>query len=84
MDGFIPVHPLDDTTSGQAKLIGHFQSKYGRKAQFVIKVPGRVNLVGEHVDYSGKNFEKLFNEKGPLVNRLVRTTELTRETLNSI
>lgn len=56
MDAFIPVQQLDRTTSvAQHPIIGHFQRKYGYRPKFVVKVPGRVNLVGEHVDYSGKN-----------------------------
>ncbi|KAL8766261.1 MAG: hypothetical protein Q9209_006914 [Squamulea sp. 1 TL-2023] len=33
-------------------LIAHFKEKYGRKPTFVARSPGRVNLIGEHVDYS--------------------------------
>ncbi len=29
-----------------------FQSTYGRPADFVVRAPGRVNLLGEHVDYN--------------------------------
>ncbi|KAL8776332.1 MAG: hypothetical protein Q9213_008310 [Squamulea squamosa] len=33
-------------------LIAQFKEKYGRKPTFVARSPGRVNLIGEHVDYS--------------------------------
>jgi galactokinase len=33
-------------------LIQQFESRYGRKATFVSRSPGRVNIIGEHVDYS--------------------------------
>ena len=62
MAGFIPVQQLDGTTNSaqQANLIGHFQGKYAGKPQFIVKVPGRVNLVGEHVDYSGEKTFQIF------------------------
>lgn len=34
------------------KLLEKFQTLYGRPAQFVSRSPGRVNIIGEHIDYS--------------------------------
>ncbi|KAK9767978.1 galactokinase [Basidiobolus ranarum] len=34
-------------------LLERFQEKYGRKADFVVRSPGRVNIIGEHIDYAG-------------------------------
>lgn len=34
-------------------LAAAFKSKYGAAPQFIARAPGRVNLIGEHVDYSG-------------------------------
>ncbi|KAI0016487.1 galactokinase [Xylariomycetidae sp. FL0641] len=34
------------------KLLEQFQASYGRPAQFVSRSPGRVNIIGEHIDYS--------------------------------
>ncbi|KAH7310452.1 ribosomal protein S5 domain 2-type protein [Stachybotrys elegans] len=34
------------------KLLARFQEKYGHAASFVARSPGRVNIIGEHIDYS--------------------------------
>ncbi|ORX84003.1 galactokinase [Basidiobolus meristosporus CBS 931.73] len=34
-------------------LLDRFQELYGRRADFVVRSPGRVNIIGEHIDYAG-------------------------------
>ncbi|KAK4130656.1 Galactokinase, partial [Trichocladium antarcticum] len=33
-------------------LLSKFESQYGQPAEFVARSPGRVNIIGEHIDYS--------------------------------
>jgi N-acetylgalactosamine kinase len=35
------------------KLLDHFSRKFETKPSFLVRVPGRVNLIGEHIDYCG-------------------------------
>ncbi|KAI8993484.1 galactokinase [Pilobolus umbonatus] len=63
MDSSVPVYDSLDkiyNSSALAKegeryneLIAAFESTHGRKAEFIVRAPGRVNLIGEHVDYCG-------------------------------
>lgn len=34
------------------KLLNQFKDNYGHRPQFVSRSPGRVNIIGEHIDYS--------------------------------
>jgi galactokinase len=34
-------------------LIKEFESRFQSKPRWIVKCPGRVNLIGEHIDYSG-------------------------------
>ena len=33
-------------------VIQHFETQFGRLPDYVVRAPGRVNLLGEHVDYN--------------------------------
>ncbi len=35
-----------------AKLVERFELRFGRAPQWVVRAPGRVNLIGEHTDYN--------------------------------
>ena len=45
-------HALLDQGVRWNKLLEKFQALYGSPAQFVSRSPGRVNIIGEHIDYS--------------------------------
>ncbi len=38
--------------SVQARVVDAFRSRYGGEPSFVVRAPGRVNLIGEHTDYN--------------------------------
>ncbi|KAG4032129.1 hypothetical protein MFRU_007g00430 [Monilinia fructicola] len=62
MAGIVPVARslkdiyTEDALAAQTdrwdKLLKQFKSNYGHDAQFVSRSPGRVNIIGEHIDYS--------------------------------
>ena len=51
---------LDDFSQGSEgnrlryeRLVATFEERHGRKPDFLARAPGRVNIIGEHIDYSG-------------------------------
>lgn len=62
MAGIVPVAKslkdiyTEDALAAQTvrwdNLLKQFKSNYGHDAQFVSRSPGRVNIIGEHIDYS--------------------------------
>jgi galactokinase len=50
----LDIYPSDAVPAQEKRwetLLEKFDSEYGRPADFVSRSPGRVNLIGEHIDY---------------------------------
>ncbi|XP_036138558.1 N-acetylgalactosamine kinase isoform X2 [Monomorium pharaonis] len=53
-DDYVPIlAPTADISPRLKTLAAHFISKYNIEPSFFVRVPGRVNLIGEHIDYCG-------------------------------
>jgi galactokinase len=52
LDGLYPSGALSLQQKRWARLSEEFSKLYGRPAAFVARCPGRVNIIGEHIDYS--------------------------------
>jgi galactokinase len=52
LDQIYPENALPAQGKRWNKLLDQFQSIYGQPAEFVARSPGRVNIIGEHIDYS--------------------------------
>jgi galactokinase len=52
---FFDFHPatINSITIMTAELQKEFRNRYGEDAEHVFFCPGRVNLIGEHIDYNG-------------------------------
>ncbi|KAF2178825.1 galactokinase [Zopfia rhizophila CBS 207.26] len=47
-----PEDAIPVETKRWERLLAQFKEKYGNQADFVARSPGRVNIIGEHIDYS--------------------------------
>ncbi|PNS19422.1 Galactokinase [Sphaceloma murrayae] len=52
LDEIYPSTALSFQTTRWNRLLSTFQTLYSQPADFVSRSPGRVNLIGEHIDYS--------------------------------
>lgn len=47
------VDPVPASAELAARVVPTFERAYGRTPEFVVRAPGRANIIGEHIDYSG-------------------------------
>ncbi|KAJ9621348.1 galactokinase [Taxawa tesnikishii (nom. ined.)] len=52
LEDIYPQDALDIQKKRWSNLLSAFKSRYGKPAEYVSRSPGRVNLIGEHIDYS--------------------------------
>ena len=70
MESTISTISLDgySNKSRANKLISSFEKEFdGKKPEAIIRVPGRVNLIGEHIDYCGYGVHPMAIEQDILV-----------------
>ena len=49
---YIPITSMPPSTK-YVQLVQSFTNQFGHKPTFICRAPGRVNLIGEHIDYCG-------------------------------
>ncbi|KIW08165.1 galactokinase [Verruconis gallopava] len=52
LNDIYPSDAVEPQTARWENLLASFKKEYGHAADFVSRSPGRVNLIGEHIDYS--------------------------------
>lgn len=52
INAIYPEDAVPAQTERWTKLLNKFQERYQHPAEFVARSPGRVNIIGEHIDYS--------------------------------
>ncbi|KAF9778910.1 Galactokinase [Thelephora terrestris] len=46
------VNERNEQTQKRIKVAEEFRARYGRNPTYIARAPGRVNLIGEHIDYA--------------------------------
>ena len=69
MSSKIPIttSPSRSSSSRHNAIRSHFQHLYSESPSFYIRAPGRVNLIGEHIDYSGYSVLPIAIEKDTII-----------------
>uniref|UniRef100_T1KBE8 Galactokinase n=1 Tax=Tetranychus urticae TaxID=32264 RepID=T1KBE8_TETUR len=60
------------------KLRAFFREKYNENPSYIVRVPGRVNLIGEHIDYCGFGVLPMAIEQDVLIAAKVNYDRLVR------
>lgn len=47
------VFKRDTSNETDAPALARFNELYKKQAEFIIRAPGRANIIGEHIDYNG-------------------------------
>jgi galactokinase len=63
-------------------ILDTFNKLYGEKPEFIARAPGRVNIIGEHIDYEGYGVLPAAIEKDCLI--AVRKTQSKEIRINHI
>ena len=67
MDSTLPINQYSNQER-VSKLVSTFEKEFdGKKPEAIIRVPGRVNLIGEHIDYCGYGVHPMAIEQDILV-----------------
>ena len=64
--GSVYASNVDGAHARYARIIEAFTARFGAAPEFLCRSPGRVNLIGEHIDYSGFAVLPMAIERKPL------------------
>lgn len=69
MDALVHKKREEGTTAAatDAAALGRFQELFKRPAEFVVRAPGRANIIGEHIDYNGYSVLPFALQQGTII-----------------